>query len=39
MKSVLFQTDALSKAFEDCAKTMLVPETDGEVKGSWLLTE
>ena len=36
---ICFQTDALMKAFEESAKSMLVPETDGEVKGSWLLTE
>jgi len=36
---ICVQADALRKAFEDCAKSMLVPETDGDVKGSWLLTE
>lgn len=34
-----YRSDTLAKAFEDCAKSMLTPETDGEVKGSWLLTE
>jgi len=35
----IFQSDTMTKAFEDCASSMLTPETDGEVKGSWLLTE